>query len=79
MRNTQVIQGLNCKLNEAIFASNMSLNEICEKAKISRHMLWQYRFYSITPSALVLARLAVTLNISTDYLLGISKRKEISV
>lgn len=79
MREAQRIVGLNKKIEDAIWESGLSLNEICERAKISRHMLWQYRFDMITPSAMVLARLALTLNVSTDYLLGISKRKEIAV
>ena len=79
LKQAVIIQELNNKLNTAIFESDLTLNEICDRAKISRHMLWQYRFYSVTPSALVLARLATTLGISTDYLLGISKRKEIMV
>ncbi len=78
MRDTVIVQGLNDKLNKAIYDSDLSLNEICERAKISRHQLWEYRYYAVTPSALVLARLAVVLNISTDYLLGISTKKELT-
>lgn len=78
MRQVQIIEGLNKRLEGAIIESSLTLTEICERAKISRHMLWQYRYCAITPSALVLARLALTLNVSTDYLLGISKKKELT-
>lgn len=78
MNKTQIVAELHEKLEDAIMTSGMSLVEICKKAKISRHMLWQYRFYAVTPSPLVLARLAITLNISVDYLLGLSKKKELT-
>lgn len=71
------VDGLTEKLEKAICDSPLTLTEICKRAKISRHQLWEYRYYAVTPSALVLARLAVTLNISTDYLLGISNRREL--
>ena len=77
MKTKQTIAGLNDKLNDAIYESNLDLSEICKRANISRNMLWQYRFYAVTPSPLVLARLAVVLNISTDYLLGISDKKQV--
>ena len=78
MAKTQtIVQGLHEKLEIAINESPLNLSQICERAKISRHMLWEYRYSMITPSALVLARLAITLNISVDYLLGISDRREL--
>lgn len=76
---TVTVDGLADKINRAIYDSPLTLTTICERAKISRHMLWQYRYYSVTPSALVLARLAVVLNVSIDYLLGISSKKELVV
>lgn len=72
-----IVQGLHEKLEDAICKSPLTLTEICLRSKISRRMLYEYRYCGITPSALVLARLAVTLNISTDYLLGISNRREL--
>ena len=73
-----IVDGLTAKLEKAICDSPLTLTEICERAKISRHQLWEYRYYAVTPSALVLARLAVVLNISTDYLLGISTKESIN-
>lgn len=73
------VDGLTAKLEKAICNSPLTLTEICERAKISRHQLWEYRYYAVTPSALVLARLAVVLNISTDYLLGVSNKKELVI
>ena len=66
-----MIYGLNDRLNEAIKKSGMNLSEISKKANITRHMLWQYRNYGITPSVAVLARLAVALDVSMDWLVGI--------
>lgn len=73
-----IVQGLHEKLEDAICKSPLTLTEICNRSKISRRMLYEYRYCGITPSALVLARLAVTLNISTDYLLGISTKQTIT-
>lgn len=78
MREANRIYGFTEKLEKAINDSNLTLTEICERSRISRHMLWEYRYYAIIPSCLVLARLATTLNVSTDYLLGISRMKEIA-
>lgn len=72
------VNGLTEKLEKAICDSPLTLTEICKRAKISRHQLWEYRYYAVTPSALVLARLAVVLNVSTDYLLGISTKQTIT-
>lgn len=77
MKPVVVVNGLTDKLNQAIYESGLDLSEICKRANISRHMLWQYRFYSVTPNALILAKLAVVLNISVDYLLGISNHKKL--
>jgi len=77
-KSITIVQGLHEKLERAINECPLTLTEICNRAKISRHMLWQYRYDMITPSALVLARLAVVLNISTDYLLGISTKQTIT-
>lgn len=74
MRATQIIDGLSDRLEQAIIDSELTLAEICRRAKISRAQLWNYRYYKVTPSALVLARLAVTLRVTTDWLLGIGGR-----
>ena len=76
MRKTQIIDGLTERLEQAITDSGMSLSDLCRRSKVSRHMLWQYRYYSVTPSALSLARLAVTLGVTTDWLLGIAGRRK---
>ena len=74
-KSITIVQGLHEKLETAINECPLTLTEICNRAKISRHMLWEYRYSMITPSALVLARLALVLNVSVDYLLGISPNK----
>lgn len=79
MRKTQRILDLNQKIEDAIWESGLDLNDICKRAGISRSMLWEYRFNAITPSAKALAGLAIALNVSTDYLLGISRKKELVV
>ena len=65
------MHGLTERLEQSIQESGLTLNEVCTRAQVSRHMLWQYRYYRVTPSALALARLAVALGVTTDWLLGI--------
>lgn len=67
------VKGLNKRLEDAIFASGMELKEISRKSGISRSCIWAYRFDGKQPSCYSLARLAVALNVSTDWLLGLEK------
>ena len=70
-----VIFGFADRLNEAIWKSDLDLVEICRRSKISRSALWGYRYTGIQPPAWALARLATTLNVSSDYLLGIERKE----
>ena len=74
-RNHIRIEGFAERLNEAIWESGMSDTEICHKTGISRSCLWSYRYTATMPPSGTLARMAVVLNVSTDWLLGI-RRKE---
>lgn len=73
--NSILVEGFTDRLEEAIFASNLSLSEICRKANISRPLLWNYRFGNTMPQAMNLLRIALALNVSTDWLLGISREE----
>lgn len=70
------IEGFNERFREAIFAMDMSNSEICRRAGVSRSSLDQY-FYGHMPRADVLCKLAPVLNVSVDWLLGLSKKKEL--
>ena len=70
-----VIYGFSDRLNEAIWKSNLDLSEICRRSKVSRSCLWSYRYTGIQPPAWALARLAVALNVSTDWLLGLREKE----
>lgn len=65
------------RLEEAIFNSNLDINEICQRAEMVRSTLWYYRFNGGIPNAGTLKRLCIALNVSSDWMLGISKEKEI--
>ena len=69
------IEGFNDRLNEAVYKSNLDMSEIAKRSQISRTALQKYRYYGVTPKCDILARLAITLNVSTDWLLGLSKEK----
>lgn len=74
-KRREVIFGFSDRLNEAIWKSDMDLSEICVRSKVSRSCLWSYRYTGIQPPAWALARLAVTLGVSTDWLLGIERKQ----
>lgn len=67
------VDGLRDRLEDAIWKSGMDLTEISRKSGISRTLIWSYRFDNKQPSCYSLARLARTLNVSTDWLLGLTK------
>lgn len=71
----KVVEGFRDRLEEAIFSSGKSLTEICREAGISRTNLWSYRFDGIMPQTMTLLRLAIVLNVSTDWLLGLKGEK----
>ena len=74
-RKTVRIAGFTDRLNEAVYKSNMDMSEIAKRSQISRQALQQYRIYGVTPKCDALARLAITLNVSTDWLLGLVEQK----
>lgn len=71
MKKIYRVDGLRDRLEDAIFSSGMDINEISRKSGVSRALLWAYRFDGKQPSCYSLMRLAKTLNVSTDWLLGI--------
>jgi len=72
-----VVRGLTDRLNEALCESGMGINEISKKTGITTYNLCLYFNEGMNPKIDNLAKLAICLNVSTDWLLGISKRKEI--
>ena len=75
-RKTIRIGGFGERLNEAIWASGLSDTEISRRTGISRSCIWSYRYTATMPPSGSLARLAVVLNVSSDWLLGIRERRE---
>lgn len=56
---------------------NLSQRELCKMADITEVSLSRYENGSRMPKAEVLARLADVLNVSTDYLIGVTDEKTI--
>lgn len=66
------IEGFAERLNEAIWASDLDVSEICRRTGISRSCMWSYRYTATMPPSGNLAKIAVVLKVSTDWLLGIN-------
>lgn len=71
MNKGYVVKGLNQRLRQAVADSNLTMTEIEKKSGVSRGMMWSYLVAGNNPSVWSLARLAETLNVSSDWLLGL--------
>ena len=69
-RRVASIEGFTDRFNQAIWDSNKDLSLISRQSQVSRGAIWSYQNGAI-PKADNLARLAIVLNVSTDYLLGV--------
>ena len=65
------MRGFEKRLEKAVLSSGMTETLICKRADISRSQLWEYLYNMRKPSVETLAKLADTLNVSTDWLLGL--------
>lgn len=68
------IEGFRKRLMQAVADSNKTLVEISKQSGVSRGLLWAYLQDDTNPSIFTLAKLAETLEVSTDWLLGIEGR-----
>ena len=79
-RKTEIVDcpiyGLSDRLAQAIYDTGLSKSEICRRAKINRSSLVNYD-YGRTPRTYVLFKLAPVLNVSVDWLLGLSSKREL--
>lgn len=64
----------NERLKEVVYASGMDISTISRRTGISRKMLYEYMQKSL-PTAGALAKIAIALNVSVDYLLGLKEEK----
>lgn len=69
-RRTVNIEGFTDRFNKAIWESDMDLSLISKQSRVARKTIWSYQHGAI-PKADNLARLAVVLHVSTDWLLGL--------
>ena len=70
-RKIERLDGFQDRLIEAINNSNLDMAEISRRTGIAKTTLRSYRDEGIQPRALAIAKLAIVLNVSADYLLGI--------
>lgn len=71
MKKYDPVYGFDSRLEKAIFDSGLEIGVICKQSGISRSLVWAYLYRGTTPSANNIVKLALTLKVSTDYLLGI--------
>lgn len=72
------IKRLGCfqdRFREAISNSNLDMAEISRRTGLSKASLYGYRDEGVQPKALAIAKLAIVLNVSSDYLLGIGGKE----
>ncbi|MGM9613978.1 MAG: helix-turn-helix domain-containing protein [Oscillospiraceae bacterium] len=70
---------LSQRIREARIANHMSQVELAKKLGVSKQSLSNWENDNIQPSVEMLTRMAVQLNVSTDYLLGLDNRLFIEV
>ena len=67
------------RLAQAIYDSGLNCCQICDRTghKIERKSIYSWRSGDTTPNATHLMYLCTVLNVSADWLLGISDKKEL--
>lgn len=70
------VRGLTERLNKAVSESGIGLNELSRRTGIGTHTLRTYFNGEYNPKADNLAKLSIILNVSADWLLGLTQRKE---
>ena len=76
MKKLNKVQGLRCRLKQAVADSNLSMTDISRKSGLSRSRLWSYLIDDVSPSVYSLARLSKTLDVSSDWLLGLKEDRK---
>lgn len=71
-RRTVYLEGFTERFNKAIWDSKMDISMISKQSRVSRSVIWSYQ-NGVLPKCDNLAKLAVVLNVSADYLLGIER------
>lgn len=71
---TYTIDGLSERINEAFIDSNLTITDVCRRTRIERSTFYNYLGGSI-PNAFNLMKMAKAMNVSADWLLGLSKKR----
>ena len=72
-RKIKRLEGLQSRIGEAMANSNLDMREISRRSGISLASLYEYRDEGVQPKAYTLAKLAIVLHVSSDWLLGIKE------
>ena len=64
------------RLNELKYEKNITDIELGRQVGAKKNTVQMWRYGINTPNGIYIKRLAVALNVSSDYLLGLSNRKE---
>lgn len=72
----QAKDGFNQRVRMAMGMRDMSLADLAAKMNISRTRVYQYRSVSTNPNSETVVALAKALEVSTDFLLGMSDSVE---
>ena len=77
MKKQHIVGGLSERIQEAVSDKGIDITILAKRLCISRSLLYGYMYYDIMPQSNNLRKMAVELNVSADWLLGISNRKEL--
>ena len=77
MKQYHRIGGFSERLEEAIFAKDMDLTLLAKRIGVARSNLYGWLHYDTTPESYWVMKLSLELNVSADWLLGISEKKEL--
>lgn len=76
---TEVVKILNQRIREMRQAQGMSQVELAGRLGVTKQSISNWENDNIQPSIEMLVKLALTLGVSTDYLLGLDGRKTLDV
>jgi transcriptional regulator with XRE-family HTH domain len=80
MGHQRKVPDLNDRIRELVHESGLSIRsvekELTQSSQSSRNLLCSWLYYDSNPSAYWLKRICEYFNVSADWLLGLSDRKE---
>ena len=74
-----MLPGFSFRLKELRIAANFTQEEVASKVKVSRSVISTYETDTRYPSYDILIRLAELYGVTTDYLLGVERKRVIDI